>query len=92
MSFRSRFVFFAIWVVSIVIAAGAWSFAQAPTPAPRGPATPGTTILSGADLGFRIDRFDGQTPIGAFVIRQNGQWVEVRESVGPRRVTSQLFP
>jgi hypothetical protein len=80
MSFRSRFVFFAIWVASIVAAAGAWGYAQTPAPA--------TTVVSGPDLGFRVDRHDGQTPIGVFVIKENGQWVEVRESVGPRRVTS----
>ena len=82
MSFGSRIAVVTIWFALIGAAGGAWSYAQ--TPAPAQP----STIISGADLGFRVDRMDGQTPVGAFVVRKDGQLVEVRESVGPRRVTS----
>ena len=93
MSFRSRVTLVIIWFALIFAAAGAWSYAQTTLPpqAPRAqPAAPGQaqTIISGADLGFRIDRMDGQTPVGAFVIRKDGQWVEVKEGINVRRVAS----
>lgn len=32
-------------------------------------------VLAGADVGFRILRMDGQTPVGQVVVRMNGAWV-----------------
>jgi hypothetical protein len=34
-------------------------------------------VMAGEDLGFRVERMDGNTPVGRLVIRQNGQWVPV---------------
>ena len=62
-------------------AAGAWARDQATQSE-----TP--TIVSGPDLGFRIDKRRGNTPVGALVVRINGQWVEVESAVGLRRLTS----
>src|SRR4051812_22062928 len=63
MSFGSRIAVVTIWFALLVAAGGAWSYAQTPLPGPRSqpgaPAQP-PTIISGADLGFRIDRMDGQ--------------------------------
>jgi hypothetical protein len=33
-------------------------------------------ILSGADIGFRLEGWDRNTPTGTLVIRLNGRWVE----------------
>ena len=33
-------------------------------------------IISGGDIGFRIESFRGDTPVGSLVVRVNGQWVE----------------
>ena len=48
---------------------------------PRDPGVPPgePRIVSGADLGFRIDGTDPRSgnPTGAWVIRVNGRWVEV---------------
>ena len=55
---------------------------------PRDPgATPGEPrIVSGSDLGFRIDGTDPRSgnPTGAWVIRVNGRWVEVAAASGIR--------
>ena len=44
-------------------------------------------IVSGADLGFRIDSDRGGVPTGHFVIRVNGNWVEVKEGIVASRLT-----
>jgi len=48
----------------------------------------GGTVLSGADFGFRIDRIgrDG-VPVGAFVVRVGGKWVEPQLQSGIRKAT-----
>jgi hypothetical protein len=38
--------------------------------------------MSGADVGFRVEGFRGDTPSGTIVIRVNGAWVEA-EIGGP---------
>jgi hypothetical protein len=45
-------------------------------------------VLSGADLGFRIDGIakDG-APIGALVVRVDGKWVSPQFQSGMRRVS-----
>jgi len=89
---RKRFVVVALWVVSM-FAAGMWGHAQAPQP-PREPRPAPSqvqplqkTVISGADLGFRVDSRKGNTPLGRFVVRIEGQWVEVEESATIRRLT-----
>lgn len=41
------------------------------------------------DLGFRIDGRKGNTPVGALVVRINGEWVEAEwwKSAASRSVT-----
>jgi hypothetical protein len=34
-------------------------------------------VLTGENLGFRVERMDGNRPVGELVIRQNGLWVPV---------------
>ena len=38
------------------------------------PVTP--TVVSGPDVGFRIEGMRGGTPVGRLVVRMNGRWVE----------------
>ena len=69
------------WVVSMmVVAAAASILTSAQTTADK-------RVVSGNDLGFRIDSERGGVPTGHFVIRVNGNWVEVKESVGVSRLT-----
>jgi hypothetical protein len=45
---------------------------------------PSPVILSGPDVGFRIDGRYGDTPIGAIVVRIDGKWVEAKVgTLGP---------
>lgn len=68
MSNRALFIV-AAWLFSLVAVA---AIAQTRPPTPdREP-----TVISGQDIGFRVDRYDGKRPVGEIVIRVDGQWVE----------------
>jgi len=41
--------------------------------------TEGTTILSGSDIGFRLERTQDGIPIGTLVVRVDGRWIEARD-------------
>ncbi len=41
----------------------------------------GTKILSGNDIGFRVERTEDGFPIGRLVVRIDGRWVEAEPSV-----------
>ena len=73
----------AIWLVSLVAVAG---FASVFTRAQS--AQPGVTILSGNDLGFRVDGNREGRAIGTLMVRINGQWVETAASLEPRRLVT----
>jgi hypothetical protein len=61
----------AVWLVSLAaVAAVAQSVAVTPVPKPL--------VISGDDLGFRIEGHQGTTPVGTLVIRVDGRWVEAR--------------
>lgn len=64
------------WLGSLA-AVGVW--AQALPPAePK--------VMSGGDIGFRVERMDRGTPVGRLVVRVNGQWVEASFAVGMSRL------
>ena len=72
----------AIATLTTVFAAGVlWAQPKNIQPPPQ--------IISGADFGFRVDSYgaDG-TLTGRIVVRQNGEWVEVRLPVNARRLTT----
>lgn len=69
------------WLLSLVVVSAASRLMLAQT------AATDKKIISGSDLGFRIDSDRGGIPTGRFVVRVNGTWVEVKESVGATRVT-----
>jgi hypothetical protein len=61
----------AIVAVNLTIGAARWVYAQAQTPAP--------VIITGADIGFQVDREQTRnrgTLTGTWVVRYNGQWIE----------------
>jgi hypothetical protein len=83
MSVRVRIGVIVLWAASMV-AAGAWAQAPAvPAPSSQPP-----TVISGNDLGFRVDSRKGKTPVGTLVVRVDGQWVEVEFAVGMKRLTA----
>lgn len=77
MSWRTRIALGAVWVASLV-AVGAWAQTS-------GPSEP--KVMSGSDLGFRVERLDRGTPIRRLVVRVNGQWVDAGFAVGAVRAT-----
>jgi len=63
-----------LWLISLVFVGGLSAFA-----AQRSLPLPPTTlpqIVSGNDVGFRIDRMREGVPMGTIVVRVNGAWVE----------------
>ena len=40
-----------------------------------------TAVLSGPDVGFRIDSYERGKPVGTLVVRLNGRWVEPRSTM-----------
>jgi len=76
------------WTLSLVAAgalASVLTSAQAQPPRTLGLPTPeiteGTVILSGNDIGFRVERTRDGVPIGTLVVRIDGRWVEAGSSV-----------
>jgi hypothetical protein len=65
-----------------VVAAGAWASAQLYQPEPIDP----PVLLSGPDVGFRMESRRGGDIYGRIVVRIDGEWVEVSLSgPGPLR-------
>jgi hypothetical protein len=60
-----------VWVVSLsVVAAIAMAQARQTVPLPE------PAVLSGADVGFRVEGKQGNTPVGRIVVRIDGKWLE----------------
>jgi len=70
-----------VLLASALAGVGVWAQTQIPQPQ-----TP--TIVSGNDLGFRIDGRKNGKPTGALVVRINGQWIETEAAVGFQRLTA----
>ena len=73
------------WVTLLVltVAAAAWTYAQAVM---INPVTP--TVLTGGDIGFRVNGDRGGTPVGELVVKINGQWVAA--DFNPAGVTKRI--
>ena len=59
-------------IVTLTLGAAGWTFAQSPQ-------APTATIISGTDIGFRVDEQSTKRIgklTGTWVVRVNGQWVE----------------
>jgi len=72
MSFRARLVFACLWILSLVVIAGIAGAQTRRDPVP---------VISGADLGFRPEGWQGKARTGTFVVRINGEWVEAAAAV-----------
>jgi hypothetical protein len=77
---RRKLVVGVIWVMSLV-AVGAWQSAPTTPPKPILP-NPGLSsedprVIFGPQLGFRVDSYRGDVPVGVIVARVDGRWVEV---------------
>jgi len=75
-----------IWTLVAVLLtmAATWTYTQA---IGVNPVTP--TVLSGGDIGFRVEGDRGGTPIGTLVVKIDGQWVAADFASGvSKRITS----
>jgi hypothetical protein len=81
MSPRTRLVVALLWIASLV-AIGTLASAQGVQLNPRWRATPTVPepapIISGIDLGFRAEGWQGDARTGTFMVRIDGRWVEAR--------------
>jgi hypothetical protein len=71
-------------VVTLLIVAGSagWALAQALAVTPVDP----PIVLSGSDIGFRVEARDGQALYGKLVVRIDGEWVEAKAAGGAVRL------
>jgi len=74
MSLNAKLVLALLWVASLVLA-GVIASAQTQTRRDPGP------IISGGDIGFRPDGWQGKARTGTWVVRINGEWVEAVNSL-----------
>jgi hypothetical protein len=70
-------------VVLTFFAGVSWGSSQAAQSVPVPP-----TILSGADIGFRIQSRNGETPVGTLVVRVDGKWVVPQYAMGVKPLTT----
>ena len=68
---RLRYIAAAILTIVLLVIAGAWVTAQV---VPVKPVPP--KVMTGPDVGFRVEGIRGNTPVGVVVVRVNGEWVE----------------
>ena len=83
MSLRGRLIFACIWILSLAVVASLASAQGLQRPAPpSGRFTPeAAPVISGADLGFRPEGWQGKARTGTFVVRINGEWVDAVSAV-----------
>ena len=76
------------WLASLAVVAGFTSAlmrAQAPSQVPpRTSQATATRVLSGPDIGFRVENTRDGRAVGTLVVRINGQWVETTANVAPK--------
>ena len=71
---RAKFVVALLWAASLIGSIGITAYAQRTI----GPAGKQPEVVSGSDVGFRIDRYNGETPVGELVVKRDGKWVAVQ--------------
>lgn len=72
------------WLSSLILVAvaSAWVSAQAMTARPLD--TP--LMLTGADIGVRVEAWQGDRALGRLMVRVDGRWVELGTSNSPMRL------
>lgn len=80
MTFSARTMFVVLSILS-VLAFSSWASPQAPAQQPPVPNMP-KNVISGSDIGFRVERIQGNKVVGRLVVRINGEWIEAQSPVG----------
>jgi hypothetical protein len=63
---------------------GGWLSAQSIMTAPVNP----PVVLSGGNIGFRVEGLSGNVAVGSLVVQVNGQWVNTDFARGVNRLTT----
>ena len=69
MTARARIPFALLWIVSVVVLS---AFVAAQTRREPG------AVISGDNIGFRPEGWNGKARTGTFVVRINGEWVDAQ--------------
>jgi len=67
MTFEARVVMALLWVASLLVVGSIATAQTRRDPAP---------VISGADIGFRPDGWQGKARTGTWMVRIDGEWVE----------------
>jgi hypothetical protein len=73
MTLRTRIVVAVAWIASLALV-GSFASAQVRRAEPA-------AVITGADIGFRPEGWQGKTRTGTWVVRIDGQWVEAASSL-----------
>jgi len=79
MTARARYIVAFLWLVSLIVT-GAVVAAQTGR---REPAA----VISGGDIGFRPEGWNGKARTGTWLVRINGEWVEAQGAFKAATVT-----
>ena len=72
MTFNGRLTFVVLWFASLALVGAIVSAQTRHEPA---------AVISGSDIGFRPEGWDGNARTGTWVVRINGEWVEAHDLV-----------
>jgi hypothetical protein len=82
----------AVLLLALTFGAAQWVYGQAAQPQfPSQQPDPAAPIISGNDIGFRVDRQATETQgrlTGTWVVRLNGQWIEPAASLRGRPLST----
>ncbi len=81
MTFPGRVTFVLLWFALLVVI-GVIASAQGRPERPD----PGQ-IISGNDIGFRPEGWDGKARTGTWLVRIDGEWVEAKDAIKPHHAT-----
>jgi hypothetical protein len=88
MTFKNSFRLALIWLLSL-FAVGAWAQGRRGQQPGLDNVTVIVSVISGDDIGFRVESWNGNVPEGRWVVRSpmsNGRWVEPLSSVGAQPI------
>jgi hypothetical protein len=85
MTLRLRPVVIVVVAVSLLSLAARAAQVQ-PLPVPQLPTEPSVGVLSGADIGFRMERMERGRAVGRLVVRVDGKWVDAQFATGVVRL------
>jgi hypothetical protein len=79
MTARARYIVALLWLISLVVT-GAVAAAQTGR-------RDAAAIISGSDIGFRPEGWNGKARTGTWLVRINGEWVEAQGAFKTATVT-----